>query len=295
MKILILGGDGMLGHQLLRHFSRSHDVRVTVRRPLEAYTQFGLFNRSNTFDEIDVRAFEEVSAAAARFRPDAIVNAVGIVKQRAEAAEAIPSIEINALFPHRLAAWCREHAVRMVHMSTDCVFSGRAGNYRETDAADPDDLYGRSKLLGEVGAAPCLTLRTSIFGPELLRKVGLFEWLLAQQERIRGFRRAVYSGFTTLEMARIIERLLTSFPDAAGLYHVSSAPINKCELLELVNRKLRLGKNIVPDDAVVYDRSLDSTRFRRDFGYTPPSWEAMAEELAETLPRGTAGGGKSEL
>jgi len=293
VKILILGGDGMLGHQLLKHFSRNHEARVTVHQPLETYAQFGLFNRSNTFDEIDARKFERVSAVAARFRPDAIVNAVGIVKQRAEAAEAIPSIEINALFPHRLAAWCRDHTVRMVHMSTDCVFSGRAGNYKETDAADPDDLYGRSKLLGEVSAAPCLTLRTSIFGPELLRKVGLFEWLLARQERIRGFRRAVYSGFTTAEMARIIERLLTGFPDAAGLYHVSSAPINKYELLELVNRKLGLGKEIVPDDAVVYDRSLDSTRFRRDFGYTPPSWEAMTEELAENWRQETAGSGKS--
>lgn len=284
MRILILGGDGMLGHQLLKHFASTHEVRVTVRQELQTYAPFRLFNLANTFDRVDVRSFEGVSAVLTRFRPDAIVNAVGIVKQRAEAKAAIPSLEINSLFPHRLALLCREKAIRLVHMSTDCVFSGRAGNYKETDIADAEDLYGRSKLLGEVCDAPCVTLRTSMIGRELSRKTSLLEWFLAQRNSIKGFRQAIFSGFTTIEMARILDHLLTSFPNASGLYHVSSAAISKYDLLNLVRTRLKLDIKIVPDEQFTCNLSLDSTHFRNDFSYTPPTWESMVDEFAESLP-----------
>jgi dTDP-4-dehydrorhamnose reductase len=282
MRVLILGGDGMLGHQLLKQLSLRHEVRVTLRRPLADYAGAGLFNADNAFDRVDVRDFDSVRRSVTACSPDAVINATGIVKQRAEAAEAIPSIEINALLPHRLAALCAEAGARLVHMSTDCVFSGKQGGYREDDLPDATDIYGRSKLLGEVSAPPAITLRTSIIGRELSRKTGLLEWFLAQQGTIRGYRKAIFSGFTTIEMARIIEMLLTRFPGAHGLYHVSSASISKYDLLTLIRDRLGLSARIDPEDDFHCDRSLDSSRFRSSFGYEPPPWPAMIDELATT-------------
>lgn len=281
MRILILGGDGMLGHQLLRHFSRQHDTRVTLRRSLDQYTQADLFTAANAIDCVDVCDFDAVQHAVTGFRPDAVINATGVVKQRAEAGQAIPSIEINALFPHRMALLCAETGARFVHMSTDCVFSGQKGNYAEHDVPDATDIYGRSKLLGEVVNAPGITLRTSIIGHELTRKTGLLEWLLAQRGTIRGYRNAIFSGFTTIEMARIIGMLLTRFPQAHGLYHVSGEPISKYDLLCRIRDRMGLSIRIEPDDDFRCDRSLDSSRFRAAFNYRPPSWDAMIDELAK--------------
>lgn len=286
MRILILGGDGMLGHELLKQLAPRHDVRVTLRRKLSAYAALELFTRTNAFANIDARSFDRVAAAVGKFRPDAVINTIGIVKQRAEAQDAVLSIEVNSLLPHRLAVLCGRVGSQLIHISTDCVFSGRTGNYREGDPTDADDLYGRSKLLGEVDHPRCVTLRTSFIGRELARKVGLLEWFLAQRGSVRGYRRAIFSGFTTLEMTRIIERIVTGYPQAAGVYHVSSTPISKHDLLSLIKAQLRLSVEIRPDDALRCDRSLDSARFRRDFDYSPPTWEAMLRELAREHPAG---------
>lgn len=280
MKILILGGDGMLGHELLRQLRVRHEVRVTLRAALADYARHRLFDTSNSFDGVDVRDFGSVERSIGMFRPDAVINAVGVVKQRSASAESIPSIEINALLPHRLAALCRDNGARLIHMSTDCVFSGKTGNYAEDDFPDAADLYGRSKLLGEVGEAPAITLRTSIIGRELSRKTGLLEWFLAQQGTIKGYRKAIFSGFTTIEMSRIIEMLLTRFPQAQGLYQVSSAPISKYDLLLRIRNRLGLAIEIKPEDDFRCDRSLNSTRFRAAFNYQPPTWDAMIDELA---------------
>lgn len=282
MRILILGGDGMLGHQLFQSLGGKHEVCVTLRQSLARYAALKFFDQSNSYDEVDVRNFERIRAVITSFRPVAVVNATGIIKQRSAASENIPSIEINSLFPHKLWALCKEADARLIHMSTDCVFSGRRGNYSEADAPDAEDIYGRSKLLGEVTEAPAMTLRTSIIGRELSRKTGLLEWFLAQKAPIKGFRKAIFSGFTTLEMSRIIERLLLHTPAPHGLYHVSSTPINKHDLLQRIRDKLGLQTEIVADDSFVCDRSLDSARFRQKFNYAPPTWDDMIAELAET-------------
>lgn len=272
----------MLGHQLFQALGSRHEVRVTLRQTLAHYSALNLFHHASAYDEVDVRNLERVRQVMMDFRPDAVVNATGIVKQRNEASQRIPSIEINALVPHKLSALCQEVGARLVNMSTDCVFSGRRGSYSERDTPDAEDIYGRSKLLGEVTEAPGITLRTSIIGRELSRKTGLLEWFLAQQGPIKGFRHAIFSGFTTLEMSRIIERILLHSPPLYGLYHVSSAPINKHDLLRLIRDKLGLQIEINADDAFKCDRSLDSARFRHDFNYAPPSWDTMIAELAET-------------
>lgn len=285
MRILIPGGDGMLGHRLLEHFRSNHDVRVTLRRDAAAYAHYGLFSADNAHYGIDARDTDSLFGVLSDFRPQAVINAVGIVKQRPTATESIPSIEINALFPHRLALHCARIGARLVHVSTDCVFSGHRGNYRETDEPDPDDLYGRSKLLGEAQDPHCITLRTSIIGRELTRKKGLLEWFLAQKGAIRGYKNSVFSGFTNIELAHIIERILVTRPQASGVYHVSSDPISKYDLLMLVKRRLGLAVEIIPDDEIRVNRSLDSSRFRAEFGYTPPTWEAMIEELARVMKK----------
>lgn len=283
MNILILGADGMLGHQLVETLSSRHDVVGTLRLDANSYGAIAGFLPETALYGVDVQDYRSVARAITAVRPDAVINAVGIVKQRPESKHAITSIEINALLPHRLAVACAEIGARLIHMSTDCVFSGRQGNYVETDFADADDLYGRSKLLGEVSDAGSVTLRTSIIGLELSRKRSLVEWFLAQRGGIKGFRRAIYSGFTTLEMARIIEHVLVGHPGKSGVYHVSSAPIDKYALLCKLRDRLGRSIEIAPDDDFSCDRSMLSRRFQEEFGYVPPSWDAMIDELGTQI------------
>jgi len=277
---LILGGDGMLGHRLLKDLSRSHDVRVTLRQERPAYTGFNLFSERNSYTGVDARVTDRLISVLSDFHPEAVINAVGVVKQRPDGLDAIPNLEINALLPHRLAAICGAIRAHLIHISTDCVFSGRSGGYKEDHEPSPIDVYGHSKLLGEVVAPGCITLRTSIIGRELSRKSSLLEWFLAQRGTVHGYRNAIFSGFTTIEMSRIMEKLVTHFPESSGIYHVSSYPISKFDLLSLIRDRFKLSVDLVPDYEFKLDRSLDSTRFRSDFRYTPPTWESMIEELA---------------
>ena len=279
MRILILGGDGMLGHQLLKHLQPRYEVKVTLRQDLNTYASFGMFSNENAYGAIDIRSMERLVEVMADFRPEAVINAVGIVKQRVDAKESIPSLEINALLPHRLAVLCKSIGARLIHLSTDCIFSGERGSYQESDPSDAEDLYGKTKYLGEVHEVNSLTLRTSIIGRELSRHTSLLDWFLAQTGMVKGFTNAIYTGFTTLEMSRIIEKMLIEFPGASGVYQVSSDPINKYELLLLFKEKLGHDIDIIPDNNFCCDRSLDSSRFRTDFNYTPPTWPAMIEEL----------------
>lgn len=280
MRVLILGGDGMLGHQLLQDLLPTHDVRVTLRQERPAYRNFKLFTEANSYTGVDVRVTDRLISVFADFHPEAVINAVGVVKQRRDGLDPIPNLEINALLPHRLAAICNAIQAHLIHISTDCVFSGKTGNYSEEDVADPVDVYGHSKLLGEVAVPGCVTLRTSIIGLELSRKTSLLEWFLAQTGQAQGFKNAIFSGFTTIEMSRVVARLIVNFPQSAGIYHVSSYPISKFELLDLIRNKFNLPIELVSDEKFHCNRSLDSTRFRRDFQYTPPSWEQMIDELA---------------
>lgn len=284
MRILILGGDGMLGHQLLERFKGRYETRVTLRQDLTAYARYNMFHAGNSYAGIDVRSTDRLIEVLADFQPQAVINAVGIVKQRATAREIIPSLEINALLPHRLAVLCRMVGARLVHMSTDCVFAGTKGGYTEDDISDATDLYGRSKYLGEVCDEGCVTLRTSIVGLELARKAGLIEWYLAQHGVIRGFDRAIYTGLTTAEMARVIERVLTQHSKLSGIWHVASVPISKYALLVgLTHRLGRTDLTIERDTQFICDRSLDARRFNQLTGYVPPAWELMLDELAQQV------------
>lgn len=271
----------MLGHQLFCELRRRHEVRVTLRQDRNTSRAYSIFSPSETYERVDMHSTDRLLDVVADFRPVVIINAVGIIKQRPMGAQSIPSLEINALLPHRLALLARSLNARLLHFSTDCVFSGRRGGYSEDDIPDPSDLYGRSKLLGELDGTGCLTLRTSVIGHELERRTSLVEWLLSQSGPVHGFRQAVFSGFTTIEMARIVETLIVKFPDAHGIWHVSSEPIDKFSLLNLIKKHYGLTTEIIPDDEFRCDRSLDSTRFREHFGYQPPSWDSMIAEMSE--------------
>lgn len=284
MRVLVLGGDGMLGHQLLDTLSSGHDVAVTLRHHLDHYRHLGRFHAGNAYGDVDVRQPSRVLEVLADFRPDAVVNAVGIIKQRPEATRPLPSIEVNALFPHRLAAMAEGAGARIVHISTDCVFSGARGGYTEADVPDPVDLYGRTKLLGEVGDAPCLTLRTSLIGLELSSRWGLVEWALGSSGTIPGYRNVAYTGLTALELSRLIDLLLRRHPGLCGTWHVASAPISKHDLLVTLLAKAGRDQPAVrPDDSVRCDRSLRADAFCSVTGWEPPPWEAMLDELAAAV------------
>lgn len=289
MRLLVLGGDGMLGHELLRQLETRHEVIVTLRRPRTDYadagiSHSGIFHTGNSISGVDVRDTALVRGVLAGVRPDAVVNAVGIVKQRPAGQDAVSCLEINALFPHRLAQLAADVGARLIHVSTDCVFSGKRGRYTEDDRPDATDVYGLTKLLGEVTGPGALTLRTSIIGLELESRRGLVEWFWKQTGSIRGFQRAIYTGLTTTETSRVIERLLHDHPDMSGLWHLASEPISKYELLTLLAKKCgRDDITVEPDSSFACDRSLVGARFTKATGYQPPSWDDMTTELATML------------
>ncbi len=284
MKVLVLGVGGMLGHKVYQVLSgRFPDTWGAMREELAdpAWAGLGLFSRERVHEHVDVADFPSFDAFLAGLRPDVVVNCVGIIKQRREATDPVPSIVVNALHPHRLAALLARWQGRLVHVSTDCVFSGSRGAYREDDAADATDLYGRSKLLGEVvDRDNAVTLRTSIIGRELKDHASLLDWFLAQEHgTVHGYSRHWWSGVTTNHLARLIGDVVAAHPALCGLYHVSSGRISKHDLLVRLRDALRLDVEIVPDDGPVLDRSLDGARFSAATGYRWPGWDAVLDEL----------------
>ena len=292
MRVIVLGAAGMLGHKLLQRLRADHDVAGTVRDSTPDAGVCRALPGIKLYTSVDAADLTSLSRAIGNWKPQLVVNAIGVIKQSEAAKDPLPSIAINALLPHQLAQTAASHGARLLHFSTDCVFSGRRGNYVETDEPDPVDLYGRSKLLGEVTAPNALTLRTSIVGRELRGHLGLLDWFLSQRgRRINGYARALYSGLTTLAMADLIAWLIRAQPELQGLWQVSAQPISKFDLLQLVKRVYQLDIDIAPDENFVCDRRLDSTRFRNHTGWRPPSWEDMivAMHRDEASYAGTAG------
>jgi dTDP-4-dehydrorhamnose reductase len=269
----------MLGHKVWQVFRSRFDVFGAVRSPVGRAR--GLYEDAQLITGLDAAQPDSVAAVFVAAKPDAVINCVGIVKQSTTAEAVIPSLQVNALFPHRLAHLCRIGGARLVHISTDCVFSGSAGGYREEDFADATDVYGRTKYLGEVREPPALTLRTSIIGRELSSSHGLVEWFLSNRGgTVRGYRHASFSGVTTAELARLIGDVLERFPSLSGVYQVAAEPINKLDLLGLLNTAYDAGIRIEPADEPRIDRSLDGTRFRQATGWRAPSWTDMVAEMA---------------
>ena len=277
----------MLGHQLCRLLSGRMEVWATYRDDPARYARFNILPAQRALGNVPIHDEDRVGEVLETVKPDAVVNAIGIVKQRDEAKYAVPSIQVNALLPHRLADLCVERGIRVVQISTDCVFSGFRGNYTEIDNPDPVDLYGRSKLLGELNRPGCLTLRTSIIGWQLNTFSSLLSWFALQRNKqIKGYHRAIYSGFSTRVMAQLIGDLLQTRPDLRGLYQVASQPISKFDLLIQLRDVLGWSDIVIePDDQFFCDRSLNGMRFVTATGWQAPPWDEMIAGLAEEWPR----------
>jgi dTDP-4-dehydrorhamnose reductase len=280
VKILVLGVSGMLGNVMLRVMAETaeHDVRATARSPVvRRHFEPALAERIVT--GVDVENFDALAAIFAEVRPDVVVNCIGLVKQLAQGRDPLQALPINSLLPHRLARLCALVGARLIHVSTDCVFSGRKGGYRESDPSDAEDFYGKSKFLGEVAYPNTITLRTSIIGHELQSAHGLIDWFLAQQWECRGYRRAIFSGVPTVILARIIRDVVIPLPELYGVYHVAAHPISKYELLRLVAEAYGKQIEIVPDDQVAIDRSLNAERFFAATGYAPSDWPELIRSM----------------
>jgi dTDP-4-dehydrorhamnose reductase len=285
-RVLVLGAAGMLGHKLLQKLSNSFEVAGTIRAArVETWlrTAIGDIRIYTGVNASDLAAIEAVIGDS---RSDVIINCIGIIKQLKDAKDPIPSISINALLPHQLAKLAKAHGARLIHFSTDCVFSGERGNYREDDRPDADDLYGRSKLLGEIGGLGCLTIRSSIIGHELRNGLSLVDWFLSQRgKEIKGFDRAIYSGLPTVVMADLVALLIQRYPELDGVWQVSSEPISKFDLLNRIKQVYEVPITIHRDREFFCDRSLDSSRFRARTGWAPAPWADMIAAMHDDFRR----------
>jgi dTDP-4-dehydrorhamnose reductase len=284
-RVLILGVTGMLGNAVFKEFSADtrFDVWGTLRTPAGC-RYFPHAKPDRLLTGIDVLNHDALVGVMEAIRPDIVINCVGLIKQLADASDPLIALPVNSLLPHRLARLCDVARARLIHVSTDCVFAGRKGSpYLETDTSDAEDLYGKSKYLGELHGFPnAITLRTSIIGHELASAHGLVDWFLSQERQVNGYARAIFSGLPTVELARIMRDVVVPALALSGLFHVSAQPISKLDLLRLVAEVYEKNITIVSDENFVIDRSLDSTRFTSTTGYVAPAWPALIAEMRRT-------------
>ncbi|MCL5071865.1 MAG: SDR family oxidoreductase [Actinobacteria bacterium] len=279
-KILILGGTGMLGHKIWQYFQNRFDTYVTIKGNYQSVSSFNIFDKKKTLTNISVSHPLRLASAIKKIKPQMVINCIGIIKQNVLAKDPVVNITVNSLFPHQLAKICTSYKAKLIHISTDCVFSGDKGNYSENDAADAKDLYGRSKLLGEVNYGDFLTIRTSLIGHELKGGSGLVEWFFAQKGKaIKGYRNAIFSGLTTLQFADIISKIIINYPSINGIWHVGGKPISKFNLLNLLKKVYNVGVEIRPDKSFVCNRSLDSKRFYKLVDFKIPKWPEMVRKM----------------
>ena len=282
IKVLVLGATGMLGNAVLRFFSQSADYEaVGSARSTSALRLLPANLSDRVVCGVDVEHIDSLICLFSKVQPDVVINCIGLVKQLTEADDPLVAIPINSMLPHRLARLCGIASARLVHISTDCIFSGSKGMYTEADLSDAKDLYGRSKYLGEVDYPHAITLRTSIIGHELKGGHSLVGWFLAQEGSVKGFRRAIFSGLPTVELARVIRDHVIPHPELHGVHHVSADPINKFDLLTLISNVYGKKIDIDKDDNFIIDRSLDSTQFREATGYQPPPWPGLVRRMCE--------------
>ena len=282
MKILVLGVTGMLGNTMFRFLSRSPELDVYgTARNERAAGHFSENLRAKILTGVNIENQDALIKAYASARPDVVINCVGLVKQLAECNDPLVTIPVNTLLPHRLAALCQLTGSRLIHVSTDCVFSGGKGNYTEADFPDADDLYGRSKLMGEVDAPHAITLRTSLIGHELSGNHSLVNWFLSRQGSVKGYTNAIFSGLPTVEISRIVMDYVLPYPELRGLYHVAAAAINKCDLLRLIATAYNKPIEVIPDAALKIDRSLNASRFNTATGYIAPAWPELIDRMEQ--------------
>lgn len=282
MKILILGGNGMIGHKMYQTISKIHnDTWVTLRKSLANYSYSDIYNSKKVIDNIDLINFQILSNQLNKINPDIVINACGITIRRGIETLKSNSIILNSALPHFLNEWVTFNNKRLIHFSTDCVFTGAKGDYLDNDNKDAYDLYGSTKTMGEViDSKYAITLRGSMIGSELENKTELFEWFLKQKnKKIIGFNKVIYSGITTKKMAEIVLKLIDQYPKLTGVYNISSKPISKFELLKLWNKLFDINANIEIDNSYSSNKNLISDNFYRTISMEQPDWVELSSQL----------------
>jgi len=280
MRVLVLGASGMIGSAMFRELSdqREWSVFGTLRSD-DAKRFFSFEIASNLMTGVDVETPDEMHRLFSKVNPDVVINCIGLTKHHRDSEKRLSAISINALFPHQLAELCLSGGTRLIHVSTDCVFSGRQGAYVESDEADAMDVYGKTKFLGEVHYSHAITLRTSTIGHELQSQFGLLEWFLAQQDRCKGYRNAIFSGLTNTAFAQLVRDIVIPRADLSGLYHVGASAICKYDLLHLIAQAYGKAIHIEPDEQLMINRSLNSQRFCLATGYLAPAWPELIKSM----------------
>ncbi len=283
IKVLILGASGLIGSGLFQYLSTQVSLEVlgTVRSK-NLIELFPKRLRKNLLSGVEVTGGSKTLNLISRLRPNILINCVGLTKHLPAGNNPLAAIPLNAYLPHYLAAHCKKEGVRLIHISSDCVFAGTKGGYQESDIPDATDIYGKSKALGEVDDGSALTLRTSTIGYELASAHGLLNWFLSQTDQCCGFKKAVFSGVPTVELARIISDFVIPSPNLVGLYHVAGKPISKYDLLEMIASEYDKNIKIIPDNRFNIDRSLDGTKFSKAVGYKPPGWPKLIKMMHQS-------------
>jgi dTDP-4-dehydrorhamnose reductase len=281
LKVLIFGATGMLGHKLYQVLKPGHDVVGTIRSGYKTISRYGFMEPTilvPRFDALQPNASKQVIES---IQPDVVINCIGVIKPLMPKVGDTAATYLNAELPHEMYRICKPRGIRLIHISTDCVFTGKKGNYKEDDPSDAADLYGQTKYQGELNEPGALTVRTSIIGRELHTAYGLLEWVIANRgKEVNGWANAIFSGFPTLHLSRVIKDIIDKHPDLSGLYNVSAEPISKYTLLTLINNAMELNLSVKAVEEPHEDRSLDSTRFRQATGFNPMPWQPMIKELA---------------
>jgi len=278
MKILILGGDGMIGHKMDQVLSvQNHEIVISIREKKDL-TLKSISSKSKVFFNDFLK--DNILDFLVKVNPDVIINAIGVTIRRGSTKNISDTIYLNSFFPHQLSNWAVAFKKRLIHFSTDCVFSGSEGSYLEDTTPDALDYYGKTKGLGEVNSKSSLTIRSSMIGPELFNKTELFEWIINNKEKeINGFSRVMYSGVTTVYMAKLVADLIDNHKNLSGIYNVASKPISKFELLRLINDNFDLGLIINDDKTVISNKTLNASKIEKEIGLQPPSWDELIFEL----------------
>lgn len=280
MRVLVLGASGLIGSTTLRVFSEHSKLQVYGSIRSDSIRRFlPRISADKLISNLDVNNFSSIIQAINEIKPDVVVNCIGATKHKKEGNNPLNAIALNALLPHQLAQVCSLAEARFIHISTDCVFSGKDGFYSEPAFADADDVYGRSKALGEVTYRDALTLRTSTIGHELQSNYGLLNWFLSQKSSCKGFNKAIFSGLPTVVFAQVIRDIVLENTQLTGLYHVAAQPINKYELLKIIATVYKKEINIEEDESLIIDRSLDANKFNQATGYNPPTWKNLIETM----------------
>lgn len=282
MRILILGASGLIGHQLLRELDGRFEVYGTLHKSKKEYGNLSIFSNNNIIENVEVSNFEVLKGIFNAVNPDVILNCVGITKRKINSDNLLDVLLVNSVFPHQLANWAKINHKRVIHFSTDCVFNGKTGNYTEESLTTAEDIYGRTKALGEIDYSHTLTIRSSFIGQELFDKTELLEWFLSQEgKQINGFKNTFYSGVSTLFMAQVVKDIILNYPRLSGLYHLATdQPISKHELLNIAKELFKVNVEIIPEDKHIHNPTLDASKLKRELNLFVPSWMEMMTALA---------------